>query len=84
MVSTDLEYWEISAPLDYEGLNYTAGQLKTDLSQFFSTLENPEYRAYDDWEFQYFKCSMPKEQALMFILKHPKYETSFKVGTPRS
>lgn len=77
MVSTDTETWSIRAPLDYEGVNYTAGELKSDLGEFFSTLEEPVYSAYDDWEFQYFNCSMPKEQALLFILKHPKYERSF-------
>lgn len=82
MVITDKEIWSIRAPLDYEGPNYTAGELKSDLGSFFASIEQPEYRAYDDWEFQYFNCSMPKEQALMFLLKHPKYERSFTRGTP--
>lgn len=81
MVITEQEIWSIRAPLDYEGVNYTAGELKSDLGAFFATQPSGWYKAYDDWEFQYFNCSLPKETALLFILKHPKYAESFNRGT---
>lgn len=80
MVNTEVEHWEIRAPLDYEGPNYTAGELKSDLGSFLKTQTGATYHAYDDWEFQYFCCVLPKETALLFCLQHPKYNGSFKVG----
>ena len=82
MVNTDNEIWSIRAPLDYEGLNYSAAELKSDLGAFLSTQTSARYTAYDDWEFQYFNCSLPKQTALLFILKHPKYAGSFTIVTP--
>lgn len=69
--------WQITAALDYEGLNYTAGQLKQDLKSFFQNRPSAEYSARDDWQWGYFECRVDEYTRFQIELCYPKYSGSF-------
>ena len=65
----------ITAPLEYEGLQFDCHVLSTDLKEFHQ--DNP-FPTGLDWQHQEFWAKMPDELALMFILKHPQYAHLFR------
>lgn len=72
------DWLTITANLFADGLNPDRTELAQALKEFFRTLDTNTFVAKDDWEFQYFYCSMPRELAVLFVLANPRYCGRFK------
>jgi hypothetical protein len=72
------DWLTITANLFSEGLNPDRSKLAPALKEFFQILDTNTFVAKDDGEFQYFRSSMPKELAILFVLTNPEYSGGFK------
>jgi len=65
----------ITAPLEYEGLQFDYHILSTELKEFH---QDYPFATGLDWSQQEFWAKMPDELALMFCLKYPQYTHLFR------